>query len=171
MFWGINSVLYLKIFLLFFSAIAFNFFLFLMFFDKHDCFQTCNVVINIVWYLYAGEWNLSGHWLSVFILQPIAVVLPLLPLVLPIGWIFLNTVGYAKTSAFLQSSFISKVSMKTSQYIRRSLCAIFVLYIVVSLYTYIPCIFIYVRAHQKTKDNVHQVYTRHPKVEKNKATA
>ncbi|XP_014604302.1 PREDICTED: uncharacterized protein KIAA0195 isoform X1 [Polistes canadensis] len=57
------------------------------------------VAINLFRYLYLSERFGIGTWVEMFLLQPIAVTLPLLPVIFPICWIFLNCMGMARFKA------------------------------------------------------------------------
>ncbi|XP_070172573.1 transmembrane protein 94 isoform X4 [Polyergus mexicanus] len=60
------------------------------------------LVINLLRYLYLADYFGIGHWSEMFLLQPIAVSLPLLPLVFPSCWIFLNCFGMARFKALFK---------------------------------------------------------------------
>ncbi|KAL0110556.1 hypothetical protein PUN28_013866 [Cardiocondyla obscurior] len=60
------------------------------------------LVINLLRYLYLTDYLGTGHWSEMFLLQPIAVSLPLLPLVFPTCWIFLNCFGMARFKALFK---------------------------------------------------------------------
>jgi len=60
------------------------------------------LVINLLRYLYSTNYFGTGHWSEMFLLQPIAVSLPLLPLVFPACWIFLNCFGMARFKALFK---------------------------------------------------------------------
>lgn len=86
-------------------------------FQKFCCFKT-NIVfllqilvflINCTRYLYISRWLGRGHWTEMFILQPVCVILPLLPLVFPVAWFLLNAFGLTKIRAILQDSTLTQV--------------------------------------------------------------
>ncbi|XP_020292489.1 transmembrane protein 94 isoform X2 [Pseudomyrmex gracilis] len=60
------------------------------------------LVVNLLRYLYPTDYFSTGHWSEMFLLQPIAVTLPLLPLVFPACWIFLNCFGMARFKALFK---------------------------------------------------------------------
>ncbi|XP_066585135.1 endoplasmic reticulum magnesium-transporting P-type ATPase isoform X2 [Prorops nasuta] len=60
------------------------------------------LVVNLFRYLYLSEYFGIGHWAEMFLLQPIAVSLPLLPLIFPTCWLFLNCFGMARFKALFQ---------------------------------------------------------------------
>ncbi|XP_029032727.1 transmembrane protein 94 isoform X4 [Osmia bicornis bicornis] len=60
------------------------------------------LVVNLFRYLYLWEYFGIGYWNEMFLLQPIAVSLPLLPLIFPICWIFLNCFGMARFKALFK---------------------------------------------------------------------
>ncbi|CAL1678432.1 unnamed protein product [Lasius platythorax] len=60
------------------------------------------LVVNLLRYLYLADYFGTGHWSEMFLLQPIAVSLPLLPLVFPFCWIFLNCFGMARFKALFK---------------------------------------------------------------------
>ncbi|XP_012230402.1 endoplasmic reticulum magnesium-transporting P-type ATPase isoform X2 [Linepithema humile] len=60
------------------------------------------LVVNLLRYLYLADYFSTGHWSEMFLLQPIAVSLPLLPLVFPVCWIFLNCFGMARFKALFK---------------------------------------------------------------------
>ncbi|XP_072762979.1 transmembrane protein 94 isoform X2 [Anoplolepis gracilipes] len=60
------------------------------------------LVVNLLRYLYLADYFGTGHWSEMFLLQPIAVSLPLLPLVFPSCWIFLNCFGMARFKALFK---------------------------------------------------------------------
>ncbi|XP_076680619.1 transmembrane protein 94-like protein l(2)k05819 isoform X4 [Andrena cerasifolii] len=60
------------------------------------------LVVNLFRYLYLSEYFGVGYWNEMFLLQPIAVSIPLLPLVFPVCWIFLNCFGMARFKALFK---------------------------------------------------------------------
>ncbi|XP_015590634.1 transmembrane protein 94 isoform X3 [Cephus cinctus] len=60
------------------------------------------LVVNLLRYLYLTEYVGVGHWTEIFLLQPIAVTLPLLPLIFPTCWIVLNCFGMARFKALFK---------------------------------------------------------------------
>ncbi|KAG7210195.1 hypothetical protein KM043_011750 [Ampulex compressa] len=60
------------------------------------------LVMNLLRCLYLSEYFSIGFWSEMFLLQPIAVSLPLLPLVFPACWIFLNCFGMARFKALFK---------------------------------------------------------------------
>ncbi|XP_063995307.1 transmembrane protein 94 isoform X2 [Diachasmimorpha longicaudata] len=59
-------------------------------------------LVNLLRYLYFHQQFGSGHWTELFMLQPIAVTLPLLPIVFPSLWIILNCFGMARFKALFE---------------------------------------------------------------------
>nr|XP_012144918.1 PREDICTED: uncharacterized protein KIAA0195 isoform X3 [Megachile rotundata] len=60
------------------------------------------LVVNLFRYLYLWEYFGIGYWNEMFLLQPIAISIPLLPLVFPTCWIFLNCFGMARFKALFK---------------------------------------------------------------------
>ncbi|XP_053996554.1 transmembrane protein 94 isoform X3 [Hylaeus anthracinus] len=60
------------------------------------------LIVNLFRYLYLSEYFGVGYWNEMFLLQPIAISIPLLPLVFPICWIFLNCFGMARFKALFK---------------------------------------------------------------------
>ncbi|XP_047352774.1 transmembrane protein 94 isoform X3 [Vespa velutina] len=60
---------------------------------------TIIVAINLFRYLYLSELFGIGSWIEMFLLQPVAVTLPLLPIIFPTCWVFLNCLGMARFKA------------------------------------------------------------------------
>lgn len=60
------------------------------------------LLVNLFRYLYVTEYFGVGYWNEMFLLQPIAISIPLLPLVFPICWIFLNCFGMARFKALFK---------------------------------------------------------------------
>nr|XP_031837359.1 transmembrane protein 94 isoform X1 [Nomia melanderi]XP_031837360.1 transmembrane protein 94 isoform X1 [Nomia melanderi]XP_031837361.1 transmembrane protein 94 isoform X1 [Nomia melanderi]XP_031837362.1 transmembrane protein 94 isoform X1 [Nomia melanderi]XP_031837363.1 transmembrane protein 94 isoform X1 [Nomia melanderi] len=60
------------------------------------------LIVNLFRYSYLSEYFGVGHWNEMFLLQPIAISIPLLPLVFPICWIFLNCFGMARFKALFK---------------------------------------------------------------------
>ncbi|CAG5101385.1 Similar to Tmem94: Transmembrane protein 94 (Mus musculus) [Cotesia congregata] len=60
------------------------------------------LIVNLLRYLYFYKYAGTGHWTELFLLQPIAVTLPLLPIIFPIFWIVLNCFGMARFKALFQ---------------------------------------------------------------------
>ncbi|CAK9816936.1 Transmembrane protein 94 [Anthophora quadrimaculata] len=60
------------------------------------------LVVNLFRYLYLSEYFGVGYWNEMFLLQPIAISIPLLPLVFPTCWIFLNCFGMARFKALFK---------------------------------------------------------------------
>ncbi|KAL0278648.1 UNVERIFIED_CONTAM: hypothetical protein PYX00_000409 [Menopon gallinae] len=58
--------------------------------------------VNASRYFYLGQWVGRGTWIEMFIIQPISVILPLLPLIFPLYWFVLNAFGVTKIRANLQ---------------------------------------------------------------------
>ncbi|KAK0084269.1 hypothetical protein PV325_007343 [Microctonus aethiopoides] len=59
-------------------------------------------LVNLLRYLYFYEYVGIGHWTELFLLQPIAVTLPLLPIIFPTLWIVLNCFGMARFKALFE---------------------------------------------------------------------
>lgn len=57
--------------------------------------QVLLLVVNAAHYFYAADWLSAGHWTDMFLIQPCMVILPLLPLVLPVAWLFISAYGVA----------------------------------------------------------------------------
>ncbi|KAK2583635.1 hypothetical protein KPH14_009573 [Odynerus spinipes] len=57
------------------------------------------LAINLFRYLYLSEHFGIGSWVEMFLLQPIAVTLPLLPVIFPTCWILINCLGMARFKA------------------------------------------------------------------------
>lgn len=62
------------------------------------------VTVNFVHYFYMYDTVGTGNWIDMFILQPIAVVLPLMPVSFPIWWIVLNCFGIARFKTLFKLS-------------------------------------------------------------------
>ncbi|XP_026670235.1 transmembrane protein 94 isoform X5 [Ceratina calcarata] len=60
------------------------------------------LIVNLFRYLYLSEYFGIGNWSEMFLLQPIAVSIPLLPLIFPTFWIFLNCFGMARFKALFK---------------------------------------------------------------------
>ncbi|KAK9307442.1 hypothetical protein QLX08_002248 [Tetragonisca angustula] len=60
------------------------------------------LLVNLFRYLYVTEYFGVGYWNEMFLLQPIAISIPLLPLVFPTCWIFLNCFGMARFKALFK---------------------------------------------------------------------
>ncbi|CAL7933066.1 unnamed protein product [Xylocopa violacea] len=60
------------------------------------------LIVNLFRYLYVSEYFGVGYWNEMFLLQPIAISIPLLPLVFPTCWIFLNCFGMARFKALFK---------------------------------------------------------------------
>ncbi|XP_012258438.1 transmembrane protein 94 isoform X2 [Athalia rosae] len=60
------------------------------------------LLINLIRYLYLSEYVGIGQWTEIFLLQPIAVTLPLLPVVFPACWLALNCFGMARFKALFK---------------------------------------------------------------------
>ncbi|XP_050541863.1 transmembrane protein 94 isoform X2 [Daktulosphaira vitifoliae] len=69
-------------------------------------FLGCSI-ITIWWrWSYITLWLKPGSWVVMFIVLPISIIIPLLPLMLPVAWILLNCYG----NALLQSSSIVQIN-------------------------------------------------------------
>jgi len=75
------------------------------------------LVTNLLRYLYLADYFGIGHWSETFLLQPIAVSLPLLPLVFPICWLFLNCFGMARFKALFKLYLSTKKLQVSIEYI------------------------------------------------------
>ncbi|XP_026281983.1 transmembrane protein 94 isoform X2 [Frankliniella occidentalis] len=62
------------------------------------------LLVNLVRLGYLHHWVSSGSWIEMLLLQPVAIVLPLLPLVFPTTWLLLNCLGMARLLAILDLS-------------------------------------------------------------------
>ena len=60
------------------------------------------LMFNLIRYLYLYEIVGIGHWAELFLLQPVAVTLPLLPIAFPVWWIMLNCFGMARFKALFK---------------------------------------------------------------------
>jgi hypothetical protein len=60
------------------------------------------LIFNLIRYLYLYDYVGIGHWTELFLLQPVAVTLPLLPVAFPIWWIILNCFGMARFKALFK---------------------------------------------------------------------
>ena len=60
------------------------------------------LIVNLIRHLYLSEYMGLGTWYEMFLLQPIAVTLPLLPISFPAWWIFLNCFGMARFKALFK---------------------------------------------------------------------
>lgn len=60
------------------------------------------LIVNLIRYLYLSDLVGIGTWYDMFLLQPIAVTLPLLPISFPTWWIFLNCFGMARFKALFK---------------------------------------------------------------------
>ncbi|OXU20778.1 hypothetical protein TSAR_005268 [Trichomalopsis sarcophagae] len=60
------------------------------------------LMFNLLRYLYLYEYVGIGHWTELFLLQPVAATLPLLPVAFPIWWIVLNCFGMARFKALFK---------------------------------------------------------------------
>ncbi|XP_014222685.1 transmembrane protein 94 [Trichogramma pretiosum] len=60
------------------------------------------LIFNLLRYLYLYEYVGIGHWTELFLLQPVTVTLPLLPIAFPIWWIILNCFGMARFKALFK---------------------------------------------------------------------
>ncbi|XP_024872113.1 transmembrane protein 94 isoform X2 [Temnothorax curvispinosus] len=60
------------------------------------------LVVNLLRYLYLTDYFGTGHWSEMFLLQPITISLPLLPLMFPACWIVLNCFGMARFKALFK---------------------------------------------------------------------
>jgi hypothetical protein len=66
--------------------------------------------VNLIRFLYLGRWVGVGHWTEMFLLQTAAVALPLLPVVFPMAWLILESLGMARIQAQVHMSSQSQVS-------------------------------------------------------------
>ncbi|KAL8593272.1 hypothetical protein ACOMHN_009926 [Nucella lapillus] len=55
------------------------------------------LLINVLRFIYLPQ--LSGHWPEMFLVLPVHAVLPLVPMLLPLLWIIVNTYGQARIMA------------------------------------------------------------------------
>ncbi|KAK6643306.1 hypothetical protein RUM43_004811 [Polyplax serrata] len=62
------------------------------------------LLFNTLRYFYLAEWVGKSELGEMLLMQPISVILPLLPLVFPIFWFLLNTYGMTRIRAILQQS-------------------------------------------------------------------
>ncbi|XP_011498921.1 PREDICTED: uncharacterized protein KIAA0195 isoform X1 [Ceratosolen solmsi marchali] len=60
------------------------------------------LIFNLIRYLYLYDYVGIGHWTELFLLQPVAITLPLLPVAFPIWWIVLNCFGMARFKALFK---------------------------------------------------------------------
>lgn len=54
------------------------------------------VLVNLVRYLYLVKYTGAGDQVEMFLIIPVATLLPLLPVVFPVAWIVMNNVGNAR---------------------------------------------------------------------------
>jgi hypothetical protein len=74
--------------------------------------QVCVLFVNLIRFLYLGRWVGVGHWTEMFLLQAAAVALPLLPVVFPIAWLILDSLGMARIQALVHMPSQSQVSKR-----------------------------------------------------------
>nr|CAD7400460.1 unnamed protein product [Timema poppensis] len=55
--------------------------------------------VNLLKFIYLRQW--LGHWTEVFLLQPVSVSLPLLPITFPAAWLVLDSLGMARLQALI----------------------------------------------------------------------
>nr|CAD7588508.1 unnamed protein product [Timema genevievae] len=55
--------------------------------------------VNLLKFIYLRQW--LGHWTEVFLLQPVSVSLPLLPITFPVAWLVLDSLGMARLQALI----------------------------------------------------------------------
>uniref|UniRef100_A0A146M4X0 Uncharacterized protein KIAA0195 n=2 Tax=Lygus hesperus TaxID=30085 RepID=A0A146M4X0_LYGHE len=70
--------------------------------------------ISLMRYVYIDQWVGAGHWSAMFLLLPVLVSLPIMPIGFPSIWIVLHAFGNAKLSAFLQSNAASKIQLESA---------------------------------------------------------
>ncbi|XP_023717752.1 transmembrane protein 94-like [Cryptotermes secundus] len=70
----------------------------------------CVLFVNLIRFLYLSRWVGVGHWTEMFLLQTVAVALPLLPVVFPMAWLILDSLGMARIQALVHMSSQSQVS-------------------------------------------------------------
>lgn len=59
-------------------------------------------IVNLIRYTYLSDYFGVGSWTDMFLKQPVAVTLPLLPLAFPLWWIALNCFGMARFKALFK---------------------------------------------------------------------
>ncbi|KAJ8664808.1 hypothetical protein QAD02_006470 [Eretmocerus hayati] len=60
------------------------------------------LIVNFIRFFYSTAYAGIGHWTEMFLIQPVAVSLPLLPMAFPLWWISLNCFGMARFKALFQ---------------------------------------------------------------------
>lgn len=60
------------------------------------------LMVNFMRYFYLTDYVGIGHWTELFLTQPVAVTLPLLPVAFPLWWIALNCFGMARFKALFK---------------------------------------------------------------------
>ncbi|BES99398.1 kiaa0195 [Nesidiocoris tenuis] len=88
----------------------------------HSCVQSfllpllflVTLMSSILRYIYVDHWVKAGHWSVMFVLMPVLVTLPVLPLVFTPSWLILHAFGNAKLSAFLQSNSLSQIQLESA---------------------------------------------------------
>jgi hypothetical protein len=107
--------------------------------------------VNLIRFLYLGRWVGVGHWTEMFLLQTAAVALPLLPVVFPIAWLVLDSLGMARIQALVHMPSQSQVSninllLKSTNDCRdeKYFLSSFVVFVLLSLYegTYFNGVFV-----------------------------
>lgn len=68
-------------------------------------FLVVTIIICFVRHFYLGKFFGSGHWTEMFLVIPVCVTLPLLPLVFPVVWIVLNCLGNARLRTLFDHSY------------------------------------------------------------------
>ncbi|CAB3361895.1 Hypothetical predicted protein [Cloeon dipterum] len=67
-------------------------------------------LMGVLRYFYLGQWVGTGHWTEMFLIQPVAICLPLLPLIFPLSWTILNCLGFAQIQSLFQKSKSNEVA-------------------------------------------------------------
>lgn len=97
-------------------------------------------LVNLLRYLYFYEYVGIGHWTELFLLQPIAVTLPLLPIIFPTLWIVLSCFGMARFKALFELYQSSK-KVPVSAYYHYSNSARLLIYYIFQLISIMNSIF------------------------------
>nr|CAD7195773.1 unnamed protein product [Timema douglasi] len=69
--------------------------------------------VNLLKFIYLRQW--LGHWTEVFLLQPVSVSLPLLPITFPAAWLVLDSLGMARLQALIHVPMhVQEVALRVS---------------------------------------------------------
>lgn len=67
------------------------------------------LAINSVRYVYVSEYITASSAYEMLLLGPLTAVLPLLPLVIPVAWLLINSYGNARLAALQHKEDSTKV--------------------------------------------------------------